>query len=479
MKIGSGSTTHVSTPKQEPVREESKPQQTNTTKASTANNTVRDGFDASTTTAASTSTARNTTSASASASAAGPSAAKPPPPPTVPQAALDKLPPADKAKVEEIAQGKQTPAAQNNLRALTDSDGFKALKPESQAEVLQSFLAGPPTSATSNKHLTSLVNSPSFRGLSTADQAKTLEVFNNTSLDGRERLVDLTNRQVNGKSALLDTDKDGHTLLSSLHSMATGTLSDEFSKNGISRKDLLASVMQEAGRPGEINQSSKGTCTVTSMQYMLNQSNPAEYVRIMQGLTSPSGQAQLRGGATISRDPGSVPRDTATARSDTERLFQASMMEYANGEHEYDNATDRNTGNDKILGLIDNKKDYGGLYADQEERALEALFGRDFNQYKGSFNFQDDKQDIVDTLTARNNQRTLMDLSWGNGGHAVVFEKVENGRVYFRNPWGPTSDANGTTYSDPPRKLEDGATRLESMSVEDFKKHIRQVYLPN
>lgn len=478
MRVDSGTQPRISTP----ARPEPKPAETANTATAKEPLQVKDGFD--TSKAAPTGVATQAAPAKAAlkdvASALGAGLTAAATPPTVPQAALDKLPEADRTRVQQAAQGTQGASAQGNLDTLVKSSGFQGLSADNQAKALQSFLAGPPTSATSTQQLTALTGNANFRSLSAADQAKALDVFQNTSLDGRQHLIDLTNRQVNGHSALLDTDKNGNTLLSSLQSMATGPLASELTNNGVTRADLLSSVMEEASNPGQINQSNRNTCTVTSMQYMLNQQNPAEYVRIMQGLSSPEGSVQLRNGATITRDPNSAAPDSATDRSASERLFQSAMMEYANGDHNYDNVTDRNTGKESSWVFFEKDVDpYPGLYRDQEERGLEALFGRDFKVYDGSFNFTDDKQDILNELQGRSGQRTLMDLQWGDGGHAVVFEKVENGRVYFRNPWGPTGDATGTNYDNPPRRLEDGANRVESMSVEDFKKYVRQIYLPN
>jgi hypothetical protein len=393
---------------------------------------------------------------------------------------LDRLGNEDKARLQQVSSGGQGAQAQTNLGSVVNSPGFQRLSAEEQARTLQTFLAAPPSSTQSTRHLTSLLGSGGFQALSTADKAKALDVFQNTSLAGRGHLVDLANRTVNGRTALLDQDKDGNSLLGNLHRIATGPLEPSLATEGISRADLLSSITQEAAHPGQINQHNRSTCTVTSMQYMLCQSNPAEYTRLMQGLLSPQGQVQLRNGDTLRRVPDSIPLDTATARSSSERIFQSAMMDYANGHHTYSNVDNQSTGKDKVLLVFDRDRAYGGLYADQEERAIQALFGRDYKQYDGTFgNFRSSEDDILNKLTERSGQRTLMDLKWGDGGHAVVFEKVENGRVYFRNPWGPSGDANGTTYTEPPRRMEDNTTGLESMSVEDFKRHVRRCYLPN
>lgn len=316
-----------------------------------------------------------------------------------------------------------------------------------------------------------------------------MDIFRATDTQGRENLVDLTNHTFagglftrmrhagepgkGGHSALLDKDKDGHTLLSNLPAMATGPLAPTLEKNGITRDSLLASVMEEAGKPGEINQSNRGTCTVTSMQYMLCKEDPAEYVRLMLGLTSPTGTVELRNGATLKREEDSVPQDDAWSRSASERMFQAAMMEYANGGLNYSNVTDKNTGSKKILGIFNKHVSSGGLGTKAQERGLQGLFGKDFEPFTGFI------PDIsVDVLKKYSGRDLLMDLSWGGGGHAVTLQKIEGDRVYFRNPWGSSSDKVGTTYSKPNRRLEDPANGIESMSLKDFKKCFKRAYLP-
>ena len=57
---------------------------------------------------------------------------------------------------------------------------------------------------------------------------------------------------------------------------------------------------------------------------------------------------------------------------------------------------------------------------------------------------------------------------WVDGSkmtHAVLFDRIENGRVYFRNPWGDLhADGTETTCG----RVEDAAQGLYSMSVEDL-----------
>jgi hypothetical protein len=405
-------------------------------------------------------------------------------PVALPQAALDLLPEMDRARVQRIATGGEGAPSHTHLATLAQSVGFQSMSPEIQAKTLKTFLGAPPHFEHTTQQLTSLVGSKNYAALSSQDQARVLDIFQNTWGAGRENLVNLTNRSMTGisfadgifkpkivqYSALLDKDKDGNTLLDNLHAMATGPLAPALEANGITRSALLSSVMEEAGMPGEINQSNRGTCTVTSMQHMLCENDPAEYVRIMRGLTSPEGTVQLRNGATLRREEDSVAPDSATDRSASERMFQSAMMEYSNGNLDYSNLTDKNTG--KKPGFLWFKKDvsHSGLYADQQERGIEALFGRNFNVVSGNAG--------ISELQQRSGQELLINMKWGDGAHAVTFEKIENGRVYFRNPWGPTGAPEGTTYDNPPRRLEDGATRLESMSMEDFQKVFHRVFIP-
>jgi hypothetical protein len=88
-------------------------------------------------------------------------------------------------------------------------------------------------------------------------------------------------------------------------------------------------------------------------------------------------------------------------------------------------------------------------------------------------------ESLLEALKQRSGQQTQMGLQWGSlGVHAVVAEKVENERVYFRNPWGPSVDPAGTTYTTPPRRMEDPTVGLESMSVADFKNLIANLFIP-
>ena len=119
----------------------------------------------------------------------------------------------------------------------------------------------------------------------------------------------------------------------------------------------------------------------------------------------------------------------------------------------------------------------------------QGLYNKTFEVYDGEFNFRDDKVDIVNKIKGelgRGISHVNVDLDWGGGGHAVEVTKIENGRVFFRNPHGPAGvGATGTiqgsaannTGNGPLRRTEDGARAIQSMSLADFEKAVRDTYL--
>jgi hypothetical protein len=357
-------------------------------------------------------------------------------------------------------------AADQNRTKLMGSSGYQKLSLGEKAQALYTFGANP-ASDTSTKQLVSLLENNNFQSLSSAQKSQALKVFKESSPYGKTELLSLANREVNGKSALLDTDKNGKTLLGSLHRLAARplgaenpTLRAEFKKAGITQQGMLDNIMLETASPGEINQDNKGTCTVTSMQYMLSQQNPAEYARIMQGLVS-KGEVELRGGnEPLKISPGSIERDDAYARSSASRIFQSAMMDLSNGKDDYDNKTDRST---TPLGKIS----YRGLIPSQMIAGMEALFGGKFKNETSNL------QDVSAYPTP-----VLVGMKWSqhgdkHGRHAVILEKVEDGRVYLRNPWGPQPEkANGSELQNPPRRMENNETGLESMSIADFQARV-------
>ncbi|MCI0416334.1 hypothetical protein L0222_26465 [bacterium] len=258
-----------------------------------------------------------------------------------------KLGATDREKLNEIMKRAQGAGAQKALTGLGASQKFHRLSPYLQQKVLETA-AGDPKGLKSDA-LQGLVESNGFQKLAPRHQIDALEVFQKCDANGCKIFVDLANCSItknrNSTPALMDPDSRGTMLIENLHHMAMRDLSPYMMNSENARQRLLSSVMQEAAKPGEIEQGNHGTCTVTTMQYMLCSQNPSEYTRIMDGLST-TGQVILRNGETLTRVNDSMADDASVQRSPSERLFQAAMMDYCNGERRYSNKIDEKSGFD-------------------------------------------------------------------------------------------------------------------------------------
>lgn len=237
------------------------------------------------------------------------------------------------------------------------------------------------------------------------------------------------------------------TLLGGLEKLAGQEVSP-----GVDRQQLLSDVVQECATPSATNQKSKGTCVATSIEIQLLQKNPAEYVRLVSGLASPSGEVKTAGGDVLKVEPGALTDDTN--RSLSQRLLAPALMELGNGRSDYSNEDDQHHGPES--------DGQSGLTAAQADRILESLYDKDF-----AFQTTDDAKEktagtdfVMDELKA--GRSVLVGLDWGDGGHKVlvVGSETRDGKEYVKviNPWG----------------------REESIPRDDFEKRLRNVnYDPN
>lgn len=380
---------------------------------------------------------------------------------------MQNVGPAERTALREISTGHASPELLAAYQRIVRSENFNALGAVEQGRVMYAMahVTADPTwtpVATSATSLAELVEQPMFN----AQCGDLLDIFNTTGRQARADLVELAKRPA--ADGLLNRDSKGGTLLDSLHQIAIGPLDQQFAQNSISRESLLSGVLQEVARPGQIDQGARWTCTVTSMQWMLCVQNPAEYARLMQGLLSPAGRATLANGDSLNRVTDSIAPDDSPSRGPTERIFQAAMMDYSDDagiEEKYDN-----TDADDIL---------RGMSVYEQRRGLEGLFGRDFHLWgpKGYVH-----RDLFDVVKDCMPTPTLIDLYWGRNpdgsrsSHAVAVARVDEDRVYFRNPWGLTGAKAGDVYPEPPRRMEDPANDIESMSIGEFREWVKNVY---
>lgn len=312
----------------------------------------------------------------------------------------------------------------------------------------------------------------------TEELSRLLEALPSVS---RTALTDALNEsaQAGSKPVILEIDSTGMTLMNRLYELATEPMHEAFTRADISRDDVVRSVLDEVLRPGGINQSSKRTCAATSMQYMLVVRQPAEFVRLIKGLTSAEGKVDLANGETLSRVADSVQPDTSR-RSVSERLFQSAMMEFANpGKHS--NEKDLSITN---LGFA--KISLRGMGAPNQ--ALNALFNDKHVSFRGWFGdgsktFNQTLQEAIErtlpqAIYCTMNWKTSQSEHAERREHAVVITGIRDGRIFFRNPFGASVALGLEQGLGPERKIEDAVTGLESMKLSDFLRESPTVYIP-
>lgn len=263
------------------------------------------------------------------------------------------------------------------------------------------------------------------------------------------------------------TDSQGKSLLTNLNALKHQT----FAQEGVHKLDgaqVYSEVLNQVARPGDINQGGRGTCTVTTMEHLQATREPAEYVRLLSGLTSAEGSVVLRNGEKLSRDTGLVAPDDS-GRTAASRVYQASMMEFANGpDQDYRNEKDGHFRKDGAPILDDRGKLSQGLSMEKLAKVSSAAMEGDFQHKQGTLgsngkpSFMDSlllaspvtlplylmRSSKSDQITAdisqalSQKQSVQVGMRWSrnvddrDGYHALSLYKMDDKYVYLRNPWG-------------------------------------------
>lgn len=247
--------------------------------------------------------------------------------------------------------------------------------------------------------------------------------------------------------------KDGKDLLSTLEA-----LSKQPVVPGVDHNKLLSELVYELGVPSAINQSARGTCSVTTLQIYTAMEQPAEYARIISELAAPSGKTVLRSGETLERDA-DLSQPDGTTRSLPSRLWQPAMMEAASWSTLYEDGN----GGHRIAGLpLGDGVSPGALH-----KMMKAVTGQNaigyytpslegFGGVATDMLFNPTSPDAAMSpmshadLIARIQESTQagspvpVAMTWGftdaqgkqHAGHEVLVTKIEGNTVYTTNPWG-------------------------------------------
>ncbi|MFP4498173.1 MAG: hypothetical protein ACLFQV_08175 [Vulcanimicrobiota bacterium] len=250
---------------------------------------------------------------------------------------------------------------------------------------------------------------------------------------------------------LQNKDSMGKTLLANLNRI----FSQKFT-NEVDSRRIKNQVLSIVANPDLISQGNKGTCTMTTLEYINAVNHPAEFVRIISGLTSPDKQVQLRNGETLIANRGSLKPDNSS-RLDVNRIYQASMMEYGNGELDYDNAGDINVRRTMLpSGAIKEETLHKGLYPPESNRSFDAVL-----PYKSSFaEFSPIDREKVDGQFQKLTDKGAIvpiALAWRGPKeniyeHKVAVEGMDDQYAYIRDPFG--SNDMGKTPQSPSDEIE-------------------------
>lgn len=420
---------------------------------------------------------------------------------------ISLLPSKTQSRLNALAEGATPFLAQceKQLRSLTALPQFAELSPALQARIFEAFVCNSKNPQRVTQAVPSLLSCIPLHKLQPSEEVKLFDLYLALPTVGKNlALRSLSIPDPLNRSPLFDYDSRGTTLLAHLHGYLASPNPQKMIEHGITKADVLLNVLAEALNPAVINQGDRKTCGVASIQYMLCRENPAEYARLVFGLVT-TGRVALRNGDTCEINASGIRRDNS-ARTDSERIFQSSLMEYANGDHYvYLNDSDKHiktSGRRKDNGIAG----LGGLTDRQVTRALKGIFDRDYRQdfvpeapatslWRSAvariWGHTEDYKVVVsehlealegalERLKTTSEDTLAIALYWSPNGehrrHVVVFDRYENGRFHFRNPWGWHDLSRGTELLYPPRRVEDGPSGFESMTEEDLRKHLCTVW---
>lgn len=303
-----------------------------------------------------------------------------------------------------------------------------------------------------------------FSKLSESEQTEFINLVHGTQSGGRAfpPMVDLLS-----SGRLMEKDSNGNTVL---HHM--NTMSNQDMPQGLNRTDTLRHMAHVINEPSNFTQDRVGTCTVTSVGREHLRKNPADFARVMAGLTSESGQATTARGDKINRQQASLSYTDGSGRTSVERIYQDALMDFGNGELSYNPHRDRHEAAGEPFNGTDGRG-RSGLVPKQTRRVVESVLDRDVNivnfgeNRNSSWARSDFRSDLQEYTNS--DQQMSVGMRWKTGGHRVNVSHIKDGYVYLDNPHGARERAEG----DPPREIYAGAKPGQfRMKEDDFYNHL-------
>lgn len=293
-------------------------------------------------------------------------------------------------------------------------------------------------------------SSPKFKELSPGEQLDLLKMADRHKPDKGffERLFrgDQPSTAQQNLRKLLDEGKmqqkgmEGESLLKNLQDLEQTKM-----PKVLNPERIFDETLDTIANPGKIAQNTKGTCSATTIQYIHAKTDPSDYVRVMAGLADESGEATLRSGKVMRRNPTGLNPDNS-GRRHTDRLYQASAMDHSNqGRLRYDNDADAHfdhSGREISKGLSSEQSDV---------LARDILGGTRLVDTPNEQATLRDQMLFIQRLKkqmAETDEDFHVAMRWGEKGdmhnyHAVSAYHVDDEFVYIRNPWGKGDAGQG------------------------------------
>ncbi|WP_437641791.1 peptidoglycan-binding domain-containing protein [Sorangium sp. So ce854] len=239
-------------------------------------------------------------------------------------------------------------------------------------------------------------------------------------------------------------------------------------EGGIDPHLVLAQAIRHVDNPLRVKQGAgRGTCGAGTMEYVLLRVDPAEFVRILDGITREAGEVTLRSGRALRMPRNAIGRD-ASGRVDIDRLLQSALMNHATAMSwifDYDNPED----NDSFWAALggDSRVPLGNFTS-----LFQDVMGGSYTSVSSLLRSGASVADDVAGAMGRGEKVPVL-LKWDGGHHWVAAEKIERGAggapasVILRNPVGSDS-----CQGSPPRApLPEGCGRFR-MKYADLAAHI-------
>jgi len=391
--------------------------------------------------------------------------------------------------------------------------GIPVLAPHLWRSLLEHLWDGLPATDAERLSLVAIVNHEVYRALPPADRANMLVLWLLAGPTARTKLPRLLDRRAttgNGSSVPIvqkQSLREPKTLVAEL--LLLNDITPHPDLIGVfSKEHLFDDVLTEILDPnGQDNQGQAGTCVPTSIQTMLIEVNPAEYVRLVRGfLTATARQGAAQAGINLTVPRGifqasrytsftpthgggaGVPQNLVAmsyqVRTNSELGFQTALLRHAQGgRFPADDGTEA-----AARKIFEACVDAGLTYLEVSV-ALKAVFGVDFQTSSTAKIDPPRQQSIFTEFTSKFTTvpEGVLCLFWGpladEGLHAVMPVRHEGGRVFFKNPQYPGSAppswvATGGNATQPPRHYDAARECLESVSDTDLRSWISGYFIP-